>query len=143
MFDEFVDRWNIYYLQNRTDLLYGNAAPGSFTPYAYDNTLVVIKALDKYIKEYGINENDFNNFWNNSNFTTRFKDILHDISFIGLTGNVSFDINGDRTNGLFSFCNVDPSTGDSKYIEYVINEYSNGILSAYIDESLINWPKIM
>ena len=132
LFTEFNTRWNQYYEQNetRSNVVYNYQNPGYYTGYAYDNILSVIKAINEYVGLYGFDVN-------NSNITAQFKEILHRISFIGLTGNVSYDTNGDRTDGLFAFCNIDPLTGDSFTIGYIID---NEDLFMEVNESLIKWP---
>eukprot|EP01083_Nonionella_stella_P268332 907050_1 len=69
--------------------------------YAYDNVLTILHATNRYIQLHGYEVDNISMF----NRSTRFANILQSISFIGLTGNVSFDANGNRQNGLISYCN--------------------------------------
>eukprot|EP01084_Bolivina_argentea_P071272 129609_1 len=94
------------YLKNRFPVIEnGNS---SIATYEYDNAMAMLFATEKYIDLYGYYYDNINAHIDNismANFSMRYANILKSIAFIGLSGNVSFDNNGDRRSGLFGYCN--------------------------------------
>lgn len=70
-------------------------------------------------------------------FSKRYENILKSMSFIGLTGNVSFDKNGNRKHGLFSYCNFAKNTNVISKIGYFELPLQLFVLN---DENIV-WPK--
>eukprot|EP01084_Bolivina_argentea_P127502 225480_1 len=110
---------------------------GIYTMYAYDVMLTIFKLIDEFI---GRNEDvidSIDSFWDAmaNHSISSFRTILSDIWFIGLTGNVSYaGDTGDRVGGLWSFCNVDPVSGDIQQIGF---SYLGEVT---LDEERIAWP---
>eukprot|EP01084_Bolivina_argentea_P205204 350604_1 len=114
---------------------YGITNPSVQAVYSYDAATVLIKAIDKYIEV-----NDIKNMTQYEQMIfneEEFKNIMKDIWFIGLSGNVSFYENGDRCGALYSFCNVDPETGTLNKVGFMVDDDKNQI---QLNDSNIYWP---
>eukprot|EP01084_Bolivina_argentea_P130092 229683_1 len=125
MYSEYYNRWINTYKTTpnmRENIFYNISIPTILSIYGYDSATTLIKAIDKFIEIYEIKTiEQFENLVFNHSNGIDFKNILKDIWFIGLTGNVSFYANGDRKGGLYSYCNVNPETGVLNKIGFIID----------------------
>ena len=105
-----------------------NVSLNVFSYYAYDNIKVVLSLVDKFIQLYGDYDQVSGAFIldehaatfsgisscnatttqsnNNNTFKNLFVRLLSEIYFVGMTGEVSFDGNGDRRDAMITYCNV-------------------------------------
>ena len=68
------------------------------------------------------------------------KTITGKVDFIGATGRVIFDMNGDRIKGLYSFANV-IDNGNVQFFGYFYQNDSNGSVVYHLDVDKIVWPE--
>ena len=102
--------------------------------YGWDSTMALALALDIYDKKYNVStikESD------TKTVSNRLQEIMksEDFYFLSVTGNVSFDSNGDRVNALYAFGNVIDDNGTVNYFGY----FGNGdIIDVEFND--IIWP---
>eukprot|EP01084_Bolivina_argentea_P307356 531245_1 len=153
--NNFFDSWNDLYQNGYAEQLFMATPRQSYSVYAYDLIYSIAHTIDTIEKEYGIGSM-VKILQNNS--TKEIIKILHDtlinkVDFVGGTGHITFDENGDRQNAFFSFGN---SLGDGKvnYIGYFLENRESFIssnetylanlgvdsLKSHIDIDKIIWP---
>eukprot|EP01130_Rhizamoeba_saxonica_P005436 TRINITY_DN2176_c0_g1_i1.p1 TRINITY_DN2176_c0_g1~~TRINITY_DN2176_c0_g1_i1.p1 ORF type:complete len:1107 (-),score=219.59 TRINITY_DN2176_c0_g1_i1:20-3340(-) len=96
---------------------------GPYTPYSYDTVYVLAYALHDImeIQNYDIDDDGF--------YQNLFSQILHGTNFEGVTGTVSFTVNGDRIS-RYNFNNIQNG------VSVNVGSYSDGI-SEFYDGDLI------
>eukprot|EP00485_Elphidium_margaritaceum_P007900 CAMPEP_0202709426 /NCGR_PEP_ID=MMETSP1385-20130828/21551_1 /ASSEMBLY_ACC=CAM_ASM_000861 /TAXON_ID=933848 /ORGANISM="Elphidium margaritaceum" /LENGTH=792 /DNA_ID=CAMNT_0049368687 /DNA_START=198 /DNA_END=2576 /DNA_ORIENTATION=- len=109
--------------------------PSSTAIYGYDAMYVLAYALQQYLDDGHV-----------LNAVSGNIDILRDIivqnvSFVGASGNVTFDENGDRSQGLYAFGNSD-ADGNVNLIGYFYPDSTTGNLSLSVDDDAIVWPPV-
>eukprot|EP01084_Bolivina_argentea_P101144 181393_1 len=114
------DVWNEWYLIDK-NLTYNNAFPGIYSGFGYDTVYAIAIALQQY-------HNKYNNTVLNE--TINYQQLINElknVSFIGATGNVSFDDYNDRLQGLLFIGNVDinGTINPIGYIYSANNEYNH------------------
>ena len=139
--NNFLYLWNQTY-HNNPALVYNISVPTVWAPYAWDSVNVLVNGLKYFEDIFG----NLNKIWdNNGSFTqNEIVEILYNIvvnktSFLGATGNITFDNNGDRTQGFYSFGNL-LINGTMNLFGYCYLTKSNQ-LKYEIDKEKIIWPK--
>ena len=146
---QLLNKWDLYY--NSSDYWKERLLinpPRAYVVYAYDVIYTIIELIQYIEDKYG--QNALGELLRN-NTNSEVIDLLHgiitnDIDFIGASGDISFDNNGDRQNGLFSFGNI-LNNGSINYFGYFYektgrNNTSSDIdnIEAVIDINKIKWP---
>ena len=126
-FEEF---WEEQYAENPS-IFYGFRSPPILSYYGWDSAYTIAYILQHILEENGtLDHVDTTNIdWINEIITEH-------IDFIGVTGNVSFQDNGDRDKGLFAFGNI-LTNGSISWIGYFSDFYG----TTYFDEDSIVWPQ--
>ena len=140
VYNHLLASWQEYWDMGYTEKLYVHV-PSSTAIYGYDSMYTLAYALEIYLTENTITDNNINitklneiilgNKINN-------KIINGEPVFIGASGNVRFDENGDRSEGLYSFGNA-LKNGTVAYFGYF---YQTGdTLRLEVDYDKIIWPE--
>eukprot|EP01084_Bolivina_argentea_P144167 253021_1 len=132
-YDDFSILWKELYYNTSIVEFYetNNDIPGLYSSYSYDLVYLIALAVEKYI-----DTDDGYNF-----DAIKLQNIMRNLSFVGITGNVSLNKNGDRENGLFGICNVannEFNTIKSVGYFYFSNDYNN--FTFYLDTDNVSFP---
>ena len=123
------------YTINKT-LVYNRSTLEAYTHYAYDAIMTLVKALDVFDKRYSLTK------YLNRNLSfvseTLKKIIIEEIEFIGASGNVRFDSNGDRLDGFWVFGNF--HNGSMNIFGGISQHSSSENASITIDINKVHWP---
>ena len=141
--------WDIGY-ENNPSSMYYLKYPTNWVNYAWDSMLVLMHTIERYDDIYGMdsvwdssNENYLNE--DQGELMARLDNILHNISnespFIGATGEISFDSNGQRLGGIYTFGNyLGGEEGINCFGWYYYDQGSENY-TFVINESAIIWPQ--
>ena len=134
--NEFNTLWNETFMTN-PNLVYNITFPTIYSYFGWDGIQALVDSLFVYDSNFGM-ETIWNGTYNQSFVMKNLNRILiNNTNFIGTTGNVSFDNNGDRKNGQYAFANIIDDNGTIKYFGVYSNSSSNDI-DIYND---IVWPE--
>ena len=149
----FQKLWNKTY-HTDSNVMYNVSDTTVWAPYGYDAMRTVFEVLSIYNETI----DDIDSIWdsnyhdinasdsiinNQSQLMEDFKEIIiNQINFIGATGNVSFDQNGDRNQGLYLFGNIIDTNGTVNYFGYYyFDPITKDITMSNIDiKNDIVWP---
>eukprot|EP01084_Bolivina_argentea_P160714 279832_1 len=144
MFDEAVKTTSHFkYIWNETfytspELLFNISYPGMTSFYGWDNAMVLLETLNIFDLKYNLTL-AIDGTYSSEDIISKLHSILISKSFYGSTGRISFDLNGDRKDSLWSFTNVIDLNGTIKYIGY--QTAKSGLNSSvYLDIDSIVWP---
>ena len=130
--EEIKELWRHYYNNGYEDVMYGLEEPGPAMIYGYD-------AIHTLLTAFASVESDLD-ITNTSALISALNDtIINDIDFIGATGRVTFDENGDRIDGLYSFGNL-LGGADASYFGYFYQGVDGKIVTK-IDVNKIVFPE--
>eukprot|EP01083_Nonionella_stella_P001232 3601_1 len=110
-------------------------APSSTAIYGYDAMYTLAYALQKYIDDGHANVGHLHEHLNISLLN---EITLNEVSFVGASGNVFYDKNGDREEGLYALGNA-LTDGTIDYFGYFYE--NNGDLKLSVAFDNIIWPK--
>eukprot|EP01083_Nonionella_stella_P294515 1001153_1 len=134
--NNFLTKWN--------DSYHNGKRPSFYSGYGYDAVYTLAYAI-QYIEDHP-NEYDGQNILDiiRNKEASEIIELLNGIitskiDFIGVSGRVSFDENGDRLHGFFSFRNI-VSDGKMNYVGYFYMNVSDGTISHQLNVSKIHWP---
>lgn len=124
---------------------YGADNINNMLPYGYDQITTLLLATEIYINRYEdyLNGTTMESYISSIGgmqiFTNRYMDILqNNVSFVGITGDVSYDDNGDRIQGLVAICNFGVTPNGT--FEYnTIGFYLDGQQDGVFDLDAIIW----
>ena len=147
-YDEIEELW-----QNAYASTYGNSSdvyniklPGIWSFYGWDTAAAVINVLNHYAGEHG---NEIESIWNGTDrwngTASSQSDIIHEldriikheVQYVGVTGNISFDDNGDRKHAFYLSGNVVDDNGTVEYFTIFSFDYNSTKIDPYND---IVWP---
>ena len=133
IYHNLINSWEEYYNNGYQKELYNLQIPSSTAIYGYDAMYTLARALHKYLEDTPITDDGYINI-------TKLNDIIinNEIAFIGASGHIKFDQNGDRSDGLYAFGNA----GENGYVSYFGYFYQDGDnLTLMVDYDNITWPK--
>lgn len=142
---EITDR--LHELWNKTlithpELVYNLEIPTVYSYYAWDSMTSLINSLKLYDIHFGGIDTIWNGTYNQSTVMDYLNLILTDnntFGFVGATGNVSFDSNGDRAQAFYLLGNVIDHNGTINFFGVHSSELD---LTSQIDiEKNIVWPQ--
>eukprot|EP01084_Bolivina_argentea_P123417 218706_1 len=133
---DIMKYWTKVYKANKT-LVYNRTTPEAFANYAYDATMVLIRALDIFDRNYSLNKYLIGNNSNLSFVSEKLKTIIINDNFFSATGKVNFDNNGDRLDGFWVFGNF---YNGSMNIIGGVHQQNESIVKLEINQSNMHWP---
>ena len=126
----FQEFWEEQY-QKDASIFYRFRSPPVLSYYGWDSAYTIA-----YILQHILEENGTLDHVDTTNIDWIDEIITEQINFIGVTGNVSFQDNGDRDKGVFAFGNI-LANGSISWIGYFSDFYG----TTYFDEDSIVWPQ--
>ena len=144
-FGNFSNLWTELYYDNESEVEFydlNTDVPGLYSSYAYDLVYLVVHSLKYYMKIEGV---DYNESYLGID-AKLFQDIMRNqVSFIGVTGEMSLDENGDRKNGVIGVCNVENNKSNAVksvgYFNFHGHMHDGEMpFEMHLDEENISWP---
>ena len=139
-YHKFQELWDNTFEEN-PDIIYNTSSTTVWAPYGYDAMHTIVEMLVYYDENIESIENMWNGNTSQEQVMQYFKRIIiNETNFIGVTGNVSFDKNGDRDQGLYLVGNYIDDNQTINYL-YFYDESTQSITASEIDTDSITWPK--
>lgn len=150
--NHFLSLWNQTLITDPISL-YNITEPSIWAPYGWDSIDTIIRVLEKYQQVYSGSDGELGLelLWNNNSNTSLESSIVmnrlhrlivNETNFLGATGNVSFNSNGDREQGLYLFGNIIDDNSTMEYFgSYYVDSSDNVQIISMSDLDSIKWPR--